>query len=254
MTYLKYKKFKNNNSLLSGICIILLFVTLLLLLLGVVGFRFNFISAGYALLTLTKYAIYISFATNFISLVSLGYSLNLERKFFPLLVSVFCFCFSSLIIMQSYGHLMNLKSSPYINDLNTNYDEIINFKVSKHSIPDINSYIIQEYGGFNRPYTNLKSLYVKDKSFEEVYLLSYSIIESMDMKISYENLEEGIIEAVDKSFWYGFKDDFIIRIEMLISGNIRLDIRSASRVGRSDFGENYKRIRTFIEVFNNKNI
>ena len=211
MTYLKYKKPRNNYSLLFVMSVILMIVTLLLLLLGVVGFRYNFISAGYALLTLMKYAIYTSFATNFISLVSLGYSLNLERKFFPLLVSVFCFCFSSLIIMQSYGHLMNLKSSPYINDLNTNYDEIINFKVSKHSVPEINSSVMQEYGGFNRPYANLKSLYVEGKSLEEVYDLSYSIIESMDMQISYKNIDEGIIEAVDESFWYGFKDDFIIK-------------------------------------------
>jgi len=142
MTYLKYKKVRNNNSLLLVVSVVLLFLTLLLLLLGVLGFRYNFLSAGYALLTLTKYAIYVSFATTFISLVSLGYSLSFERKFLSLLVSLFCFCFSSLIIMQSYGYLINLKSSPYINDLNTNYDEIINFKISKHDIPEINAYII----------------------------------------------------------------------------------------------------------------
>ena len=67
----------------------------------------------------------------------------------------------------------------------------------------------------------------------------------MGLEITYENLEEGTIEAVEKSFWYGFKDDLIIRIEELISTNILINVRSASRVGRSDFGKNSKRIKSY---------
>ena len=72
----------------------------------------------------------------------------------------------------------------------------------------------------------------------------------MGLKITYSDLEEGFIEAVDKSFWYGFEDDIIIRIEKLISDDIKIDARSASRKGRSDFGINSKRIINFFKRLN----
>jgi uncharacterized protein (DUF1499 family) len=55
---------------------------------------------------------------------------------------------------------------------------------------------------------------------------------------------EGRIEATDSTFWFGFKDDIVIRITAL-NGRSRIDIRSVSRVGRSDVGANAARIRRF---------
>jgi uncharacterized protein (DUF1499 family) len=53
------------------------------------------------------------------------------------------------------------------------------------------------------------------------------------------------IEATDTSLLFGFKDDVVIRIEAVADGS-RIDLRSLSRVGGSDFGVNAKRIRRFI--------
>jgi uncharacterized protein (DUF1499 family) len=55
---------------------------------------------------------------------------------------------------------------------------------------------------------------------------------------------EGRIEATDRTFWFGFTDDLVIRITALAGGS-RIDIRSVSRVGRSDVGANAARIRRF---------
>ena len=44
----------------------------------------------------------------------------------------------------------------------------------------------------------------------------------------------------------GFADDITIRIRPL-AGQSRIDIRSASRLGRHDFGANAKRIAAFAE-------
>ncbi len=57
--------------------------------------------------------------------------------------------------------------------------------------------------------------------------------------------EEGRIEAVDTTFWFGFKDDVVVRIAPAEGGS-RLDLRSVSRVGRSDVGANAARIRKFL--------
>ncbi|HEX8246237.1 MAG TPA: DUF1499 domain-containing protein [Longimicrobium sp.] len=53
------------------------------------------------------------------------------------------------------------------------------------------------------------------------------------------------LEAVDETKWFGFKDDVSIRVTPA-SGIARVDIRSVSRVGRSDVGKNAERIRAYI--------
>ncbi len=55
----------------------------------------------------------------------------------------------------------------------------------------------------------------------------------------------GRIEATDTTRWFGFKDDIVIRITPASEGS-RVDLRSVSRVGRSDAGTNARRIRAFI--------
>jgi len=52
------------------------------------------------------------------------------------------------------------------------------------------------------------------------------------------------IEATDRTLFFGFRDDIVIRITPLDSAS-RVDVRSASRVGRSDLGANARRIREF---------
>jgi len=58
---------------------------------------------------------------------------------------------------------------------------------------------------------------------------------------------QGRIEATDTTLWFGFTDDIAIRIKP-DNGGSRLDIRSKSRVGRSDVGTNAARIRKFTKV------
>ncbi|MEL7490090.1 MAG: DUF1499 domain-containing protein [Pseudomonadota bacterium] len=55
------------------------------------------------------------------------------------------------------------------------------------------------------------------------------------------------IEAVETSRWFGFKDDFIVRLTAADNGETRIDVRSKSRVGGSDLGANAVRVRTFFE-------
>jgi uncharacterized protein (DUF1499 family) len=56
---------------------------------------------------------------------------------------------------------------------------------------------------------------------------------------------EGRIEATDTTFWFGFKDDVVVRVEPAAGGS-RVDVRSVSRVGRSDVGTNAERIRDYL--------
>jgi uncharacterized protein (DUF1499 family) len=56
---------------------------------------------------------------------------------------------------------------------------------------------------------------------------------------------QGRIEAVAETRLMRFQDDVTIRIRPSGAGT-RIDIRSASRIGRHDFGANAARIRRFV--------
>lgn len=56
----------------------------------------------------------------------------------------------------------------------------------------------------------------------------------------------GRLEAVDRTFWFGFRDDIVIRAREAGDGGTLLDVRSASRVGVGDVGTNARRIRDFL--------
>src|SRR5437868_12959108 len=56
---------------------------------------------------------------------------------------------------------------------------------------------------------------------------------------------QGRIEATATTFWFGFKDDIVIRIAAEGAGS-RLDVRSLSRIGKSDVGANARRIRDYL--------
>ena len=57
--------------------------------------------------------------------------------------------------------------------------------------------------------------------------------------------DQGRIEATDTTLWFGFKDDIVVRVTPLDSAS-RIDVRSVSRVGKSDVGTNATRIRNYL--------
>ena len=58
---------------------------------------------------------------------------------------------------------------------------------------------------------------------------------------------EGRLEATDRTRWFGFRDDVVVRVRPDGTGT-RVDVRSISRVGRSDLGTNARRIRGFLDA------
>lgn len=75
------------------------------------------------------------------------------------------------------------------------------------------------------------------KALQVVDDLGWTLIESSP--------EDGRIEAYEETLFFGFKDDVVIRIQAVEAGS-RVDVRSVSRVGRSDLGANAKRIKRFL--------
>lgn len=83
-----------------------------------------------------------------------------------------------------------------------------------------------------------------ERSPEEAFDRSRELVRDFGWDIQTQDRENLLIEATATTFWYGFKDDVIIRIRPDDGGSI-VDVRSLSRFGGSDFGKNADRIRKF---------
>jgi uncharacterized protein (DUF1499 family) len=69
----------------------------------------------------------------------------------------------------------------------------------------------------------------------------------VDARAPQSNRREARIEAVARTPIMGFRDDVVVRIRPDPDG-ARVDIRSASRYGRHDFGTNASRIASLSEA------
>jgi len=81
---------------------------------------------------------------------------------------------------------------------------------------------------------------------DAAYAAALAAAESRGWSIVLADPEAGTIEATEESFWFGFKDDIMIRVLSDEMG-ARIDVRSTSRVGLSDLGANAKRIRNLLD-------
>ena len=99
----------------------------------------------------------------------------------------------------------------------------------------------------SKAYADIRPLILEDDKavvFGEVKAAA----KQMGWAIKSENVEAGILEATDTTFWYGFKDDVVIRISPSEGGGSVVDVRSISRIGGSDIGANAARIRKFLAI------
>ncbi len=66
-------------------------------------------------------------------------------------------------------------------------------------------------------------------------------------EVALVDTEAGVLEAVDTSLFFRFKDNVVVRARPDPAGGSQVDMRSISRVGGSDVGVNAKRVRSFLE-------
>jgi uncharacterized protein (DUF1499 family) len=92
-------------------------------------------------------------------------------------------------------------------------------------------------------YPDLKPL-VLNNSLASTMKAAKALVEARGWTIAATT--ENTIEATATTRWFGFKDDVVIRMAETAQG-VKVDMRSASRLGKSDLGTNAARIQAFLE-------
>jgi uncharacterized protein (DUF1499 family) len=167
---------------------------------------------------------------------------------------------ATLIPLSVLGSsVMKAKSSPFIHDISTDVSNPPPLNAARsdrvagdHSV----AYEGPELAGIQLAgYPDLKGLTV-NQAPADVFKMVRAVIKQNGWQVLAENSETlpFTIEAVDTSFLFGFKDDVVVRIsavesdaaaEAAVTGS-KVDVRSMSRVGKSDLGANAKRIQALL--------
>jgi hypothetical protein len=142
---------------------------------------------------------------------------------------------------------------PMINDISTDLQEPLSFGRSRAAVDGRQGLIPSEYSLANveeqqSAYPDLQPT-ILDQSPEEVMLLALRAATNLgwlvlDSAPPTGRTGVGRIEASAKTPVFGFADDVTVRIRPGIN-ETRVDVRSRSRIGRHDFGQNALRIRAF---------
>ena len=213
------------------------------------GYRLGLWSFRFALLTLTDYAAYAAFAGGAISLVGLGRSL--PRSMPGMVLSVIGVAVGGYSCHTIYQQWITVKSVPFIHDITTDTVDPPAFVavVAAREAAGANPH---DYAGEavarqqECGYPDLTAL-LAEADPETAYDRALEVAERMEWEIVAADRALGRIEATDTSTWYGFKDDIVVRV-LAADGDAgsRIDMRSLSRVGRSDVGVNAARIRAYL--------
>ena len=144
---------------------------------------------------------------------------------------------------------MTARSVPAIHDITTDIDhppQFVAILPLRKDAPNPAEYAGGEAAVQQRAaYPDIKTVILNlprqeafDRSLDAARVLGWRIVAAVP--------EEGRIEATDTTRWFGFTDDIVIRVTPADYRSL-VDIRSVSRVGRSDVGTNARRIREFIK-------
>ena len=145
---------------------------------------------------------------------------------------------------------MTFRSVPMIHDITTDMDNPPRFHAVLNLRKDAQNPV--EYGGADvaslqqKAYPDIAPLLL-DAPYDVAFERSLKTAQKMGWEIVHADAGNGIIEATDTTFWFRFKDDIVVRITPSGSQS-RIDVRSVSRVGKSDVGTNACRIRAFLNA------
>ena len=242
---------ENSAEAISGIWLKRLAIfSVLILPVAVIGYRIGLYDFPIALIMLAVsllIAAIIFLTSLFINLKHRSSNpSNSKRAQFSMYISLV-----PLLFLGS--QVVTAKSFPTIHNISTDivdppqFSEIVALRGSDSNPHTYNANELAELQ--KAAYPKIKTLSVQE-SAGNAFNKSLLLVEELGWDLVSTNQQLGIIEASQTSMLWGFTDDIVVRIHEN-HDKTEIDLRSVSRVGRSDLGANAKRIQRFFDAYNN---
>ena len=216
---------------------VLALVALLTLALSGPGVRFGLWSYGTGI-TVFRYTAYLAVAAALVAAIALAIP---RVRAGGVLLPMVALLVSLAVLYVPLQFLQRARAVPPINDITTDTENPPRYMTGERTYPG---------GEFARQqraaYPDLAPILLAAAP-REAFARAVAAAEAMRWEVVGRDAAAGTIEAVDTTKWFGFKDDIAIRVTPTPEGGSRIDIRSKSRVGRSDLGTNAQRIRAYAE-------
>ncbi len=224
-------------------------IAVALLAVGALGSRFGLwpFTTGFTLLAAGTVLAAIGFVTGIAGIIAAHRRDLPQDKQAVWLGTVVCLLILALLGMQFY----TVATVPAIHDISTDVVDPPRFdRIRALRGPDANplEYDSGEPAELQRrDYPWVRTL---ESELPPAQALdrAVAVLEGMGLEVVNVDPAAGRVEAVDTTFWFGFKDDLVVRVRPGATGST-VDVRSVSRVGQSDLGVNARRIGKFLERF-----
>ncbi len=157
---------------------------------------------------------------------------------------------STLVLVQAGVQLSAAAAVPPIHNISTDiqdppeFSALVPIRAAENANP--HTYDAAVLADIQREaYPGLETL-SSLRSSEELMSLTQAVMRELGIEIVAVNTALGTVEGTATTFWFGFKDDVVVRIRES-EGMRRVDIHSVSRVGTTDAGANARRIERILD-------
>lgn len=214
--------------------------------LSAVGYRLEFLALIEAF-TLLRWAAYLAVAAALVCLVGLVAARpgGIRRGFTLAVIGVAA---ATATFWVPFSMQRTANRVPPIHDITTDFHSppaFVALVEARSAAPNGHAYGGSAVADQQRSaYPDIRT-FVSDAAPKRVFDAAVASAGAMGWEIIAVSADDGRIEATDTTLWFAFKDDVVIRVQAQGPGSV-VDVRSASRIGRSDLGKNAQRVRAFL--------
>lgn len=233
--------------LIPGLALVAACAAALLLMMSGVGSRFGWWHFRFGF-TLLGYGAYAGVGAALLGIWG-GILACRKRQAAGIVLAVLAIVSGLVVTAVPASWRLNARQVPAIHDITTDtvyppqFVAILALRKNAPNPPDYGGPKVAEQQ--KRAYADLRTE-VLNRPAGQAFDLALESAQAEGWRIVAAEPEQGRIEATDTTFWFGFTDDIVIRITAAGERSL-LDIRSVSRVGKSDAGTNAARIRSYLK-------
>lgn len=222
---------------LRPLALVVALVGFALLLVSGPGVRFDLFSYRTGLTIFRWIVYYAGIAAMVLAILALALPAARKRG---IMMPIVALVLGAVTFAMPFQFVRQARAVPPINDITTDMANPPKYMTTTRAYPG-DEFARQQV----MAYPDIKPVMLSVPP-REAFERAVKAAESMGWEVVGRDAAAGTLEAVDTTKWFGFRDDIAVRVSAADGGS-RIDVRSKSRVGRSDLGTNARRIRAYTE-------